>query len=74
MQEQFRKAGVQIVAVSADPPQRSTMLARFVRTQMPLLSDPEESLLVRWVWCNAIPTASPTAQFRLSFWSIASIA
>lgn len=45
MQEQFRKAGVQIVAVSADPPQRSTMLARFVRTQMPLFSDPEESLL-----------------------------
>jgi len=45
MQEQFRKAGVQVVAVSADPPQRSTMLARFVRTQMPLLSDPGESLL-----------------------------
>ncbi|MGO9062293.1 MAG: peroxiredoxin family protein [Candidatus Binataceae bacterium] len=45
MQEQFRKAGVQIVAVSADPPQRSTMLAHFLRTQLPLLSDPGESLL-----------------------------
>jgi peroxiredoxin len=45
MQEQFRQAGVQIVAVSADPPQRSTMLAHFLGTQLPLLSDPAESLL-----------------------------
>ena len=47
MQAQYRKAGVQIVAVSADPPQRSTMLARFLRTQLPLLSDTAESLLGR---------------------------
>jgi len=47
MQEQFRKAGVEIIAVSADPPQRSTMLARFLRTRLPLLSDTGESLLGR---------------------------
>jgi peroxiredoxin len=44
-QDEFRKAGVQIVAVSADPPQRSTMLAGFLRTDIPLLSDPTEKLL-----------------------------
>jgi peroxiredoxin/uncharacterized membrane protein YphA (DoxX/SURF4 family) len=45
--EEFRKAGVQIVAVSADPKERSTMLAHFLRTDLPLLSDPAESLLAR---------------------------
>ncbi len=45
VREQFRNAGVQIVAVSADPPQRSTMLARFLHTDLPLLSDSSESLL-----------------------------
>ncbi len=44
-QEEFRKAGIQIVAVSADPRQRSAMLAGFLRTHLPLLSDPSESLL-----------------------------
>ncbi len=44
-QDEFRQAGIQIVAVSADPRQRSTMLARFLRTHLPLLSDPSESLL-----------------------------
>ncbi len=45
--DEFRKAGIQIVAISADPPQRSTMLARFLRTDLPLLSDFSESLLGR---------------------------
>ncbi len=45
--EEFRKAGIQIVAISADPPQRSAMLARFLRTNLPLLSDSSESLLGR---------------------------
>jgi peroxiredoxin len=44
-QDEFRKAGVQIVAVSADPPPRSTMLAKFLGTDIPLLSDPGEKLL-----------------------------
>ncbi len=44
-QDEFRKAGIQIVAVSADPRQRSAMLAGFLRTHLPLLSDPSESLL-----------------------------
>jgi peroxiredoxin len=47
LREEFRKAGVGIVAVSADPPQRSTMLARFLHTDLPLLSDSSESLLGR---------------------------
>jgi peroxiredoxin len=45
--QQLRKAGVQVVAISADPPQRSTMLARFLNTDLPLLSDSSESLLKR---------------------------
>jgi peroxiredoxin len=44
-QDEFHKAGIQIVALSADPRPRSTMLARFLRTNLPLLSDPSESLL-----------------------------
>jgi peroxiredoxin len=44
-QDEFRKAGVQIVAISADPPQRSTMLAGFLHTDLLLLSDSAESLL-----------------------------
>ena len=44
-QDEFRKVGIQIVAISADPPQRSTMLARFLHTDLPLLSDSAESLL-----------------------------
>jgi peroxiredoxin len=43
----FQRAGLQIVAISADPGERSTMLARFLRTDIPLLSDPTESLLGR---------------------------
>ncbi|HEY2106266.1 MAG TPA: redoxin domain-containing protein [Candidatus Binataceae bacterium] len=46
-EDEFHKAGIRIVAISADPPQRSTMLARFLRTDLPLLSDPAESLLGR---------------------------
>jgi len=44
---QFEKAGIGIVAVSADPRQRCAMLARFLRTDLPLLSDPNEQLLSR---------------------------
>lgn len=44
-QELFRKAGIQIIAVSADPQERSRMLAKFLRTSLPLLSDPAEALL-----------------------------
>lgn len=45
--EELRKAGIQIVAISADPPQRSTMLARFLHTDLALLSDSSEKLLGR---------------------------
>jgi peroxiredoxin len=45
--EELRKAGIQIVAISADPPERSTMLARFLNTNLPLLSDSSEALLNR---------------------------
>lgn len=46
-QDDFRKAGIQIVGISADPPQRSTMLSRFLHSDLPLLSDPAENLLGR---------------------------
>ena len=41
----FRRAGVETVAISADPIERSTMLAGFLRTKIPLLSDNGESIL-----------------------------
>jgi len=46
-QADLRHAGIQAVAISADPPQRSIMLAHFLRTDLPLLSDPSENLLGR---------------------------
>ena len=41
----FRRAGVETVAISADPIERSKMLAGFLRTKIPLLSDTGESIL-----------------------------
>jgi peroxiredoxin len=45
--EELRQAGIQVIAISADPPERSTMLARFLHTDLPLLSDSSETLLRR---------------------------
>jgi peroxiredoxin len=39
------RAGLNLVAISADPVERSKMLARFLRTDIPLLSDEKETLL-----------------------------
>ena len=39
------RAGVDVVAISADPVDRSKMLAGFLRTSIPLLSDVKESVL-----------------------------
>ena len=44
-ENRFRQAGIQMVAISADPPQRSAMLAHFLHTDLPLLDDPAEKLL-----------------------------
>ncbi len=41
----FRRANVTVVAISADPVERSKMLAGFLRTEIPLLSDVRETLL-----------------------------
>ncbi len=41
----FRGAGVETVAISADPIERSKILAGFLRTIIPLLSDTGESIL-----------------------------
>jgi len=43
--DDFRRAGVDTVAISADPIERSKMLAGFLRTRIPLLSDTPESIL-----------------------------
>ncbi len=43
--DDFRRAGVDIIAISADPVERSKMLAGFLRTKIPLLSDNNESIL-----------------------------
>src|SRR5208337_1449554 len=41
----FGRAGIDTVAISADPIERSKMLAGFLRTKIPLLSDSLESIL-----------------------------
>jgi peroxiredoxin len=41
----FRRAGVDTVGISADPIERSKMLAGFLRTKIPLLSDSGEIVL-----------------------------
>ncbi len=44
-EREFRAAGVDLVAISTDPIERSQMLAKFLRTDIPLLSDSRESIL-----------------------------
>lgn len=41
----FSQAGVDVLALSSDPIDRSTMLAGFLHTKLPLLSDDRESIL-----------------------------
>jgi len=43
--EDFRSAGVDVLAISTDQVERSKMLAGFLRTKIPLLSDDRESIL-----------------------------
>jgi peroxiredoxin len=43
--DEFRSAGLDMVAISTDQVERSKMLAGFLRTKIPLLSDNSESLL-----------------------------
>jgi peroxiredoxin len=43
--DEFRRAGVDTVAISTDQVERSKMLAGFLRTKIPLLSDSSESLI-----------------------------
>jgi peroxiredoxin len=42
---EFRQRGIRMLAISADPAERSKMLAAFLHTDIPLLSDVRESLL-----------------------------
>lgn len=43
--DEFRRAGVDVVAISADPVDRSKMLAGYLRTSIPLLSDASETFV-----------------------------
>lgn len=43
--DDFRHAGIDVYAISADQVERSKMLAGFLRTKIPLLSDNSESIL-----------------------------
>lgn len=44
-EQEFRAAGVNLIAISADRPERSRMLSEFLGTDIPLLDDPGESML-----------------------------
>jgi peroxiredoxin len=41
----FRNAGLEVVAISADPVERSRKLAGFLKTRIPLLSDEKQAVL-----------------------------
>lgn len=43
--DELRRAGLEVVAISADPIARSQMLARFLNTDIPLLSDEQQAVL-----------------------------
>jgi peroxiredoxin len=43
--DDFRRAGIDTIAISTDQVERSKMLAGFLRTRIPLLSDSSESVL-----------------------------
>jgi peroxiredoxin len=43
--DEFRRARIEVVGISADPIERSKMLAGFLGTEIPLLGDPGETLL-----------------------------
>jgi peroxiredoxin len=43
--EDFQHAGIDVAAISTDAVERSKMLAGFLRTKIPLLSDTRESLI-----------------------------
>ncbi|HEY6395195.1 MAG TPA: peroxiredoxin family protein [Candidatus Binataceae bacterium] len=45
LQDTLKKDGVEVVAISADPIDRSTMLSHYLNSGIPLLSDQKESLL-----------------------------
>ena len=45
--DEFRRAGIDILAISTDQVERSKMLAGFLRTKIPLLSDNSESLIAQ---------------------------
>jgi peroxiredoxin len=42
---EFRRARIDVVGISADPVERSKMLAGYLRTEIPLLGDTKESVL-----------------------------
>ncbi len=43
--DEFRRVRIEVVGISADPIERSKMLAGYLRTDIPLLSDQKESVL-----------------------------
>lgn len=43
--DEFRRARVDVIGISADPIERSKMLAGYLRTDIPLLGDPSETVL-----------------------------
>jgi peroxiredoxin len=43
--DEFRRAHIAVIGISADPIERSTMLAGFLRTEIPLLGDQRETVL-----------------------------
>ncbi|HXW85162.1 MAG TPA: peroxiredoxin family protein [Candidatus Binataceae bacterium] len=42
---ELHRDGVEVLAISADPPERSQMLSAYLKTDLPLLSDAREGLL-----------------------------
>ena len=62
--DDFKRAGVDTIAISTDQIERSKMLAGFLRTKIPLLSDKANRSSPHSVSSNTIETASQTTQYR----------
>lgn len=51
--DDFRSAGVEVAAISVDPPERSSAMGRDLDIQFPILSDSNRATIIEWGLLNA---------------------
>jgi peroxiredoxin len=48
----FKQAGIEVIAISVDPPKRSAAMRRDLEIQFPLLSDTSREIIAQWGLLN----------------------